>query len=189
MTKVVLLGGNGYIGRQVMREWLKRDDKLICYVVARSEAKEAFDARVHYIQADVADVVLLKEALPDRVDYIVDFVGRPEANPKRFRELNDLPAQTMLELAQLKQAKAMGFIGGRLGPKSFIQGKKRIIEALSTSGIRLEVVEPTIVYGEDRKDLMAKLVPLLQVLGRVFKSVSPVYVGDVAQELVDKLIG
>ncbi len=39
-----------------------------------------------------------------------------------------------------KNVKAMGLIGGVLGPKSFVQRKKKIADKLAASGIRTEVV-------------------------------------------------
>ena len=122
-------------------------------------------------------------------DYIVDFVGRPEKDPEQFRRFNDAPADVMLRIARQKKVKAMGMIGGVLGPKSFVEGKKRIIEKLKASGIRTEYVSPTLVYGNGRNDSMSRMVPLLKFFGIFSKNMRPVHVNDVADELVRKMIG
>lgn len=80
-------------------------------------------------------------------------------------------------------------IGGVLGPKSFVEGKKRIIEKLKASGIRTEYVSPTLVYGNGRNDSMSRMVPLLKFFGIFSKNMRPVHVNDVADELVRKMIG
>lgn len=126
--------------------------------------------------------------LPDQVDYIVDFIGCPESDPATFEAVNDKPAQVMLQLAKDKKVKAMGFIGGLLGPKSFLDGKKRITDQLRASGIRTEVVEPTIVYGNGRSDALAKLVPVFKFFGLFMKNMKPVLVTEVADELVSKMV-
>lgn len=36
MTTIVLLGGNGYIGRNVTKNWLKKDSSAEFYVLSRS---------------------------------------------------------------------------------------------------------------------------------------------------------
>lgn len=36
MTTIVLLGGNGYIGRNVTKNWLKKDLSAEFYVLSRS---------------------------------------------------------------------------------------------------------------------------------------------------------
>ena len=136
----------------------------------------------------MSDYKAVVAVLPDQVDYIVDFVGRPESDPVAFETVNDKPAQVMLQLAKDKQVKAMGFIGGLWGPKSFLDSKKRIADQLRASGIRTEVVEPTVVYGNGRSDALSKLVPVFKFFGLFVKNMKPVLVTEVADELVSKMV-
>ena len=62
------------------------------------------------------------------------------------------------------------------------------IESLEKSDIPLAVVEPTIVYGNGRADTLAKMVPILKVVGVLVKMLKPVHVDDVANELITQLI-
>lgn len=94
----------------------------------------------------------------------------------------------MKRIAEEYEVKAMGFIGGTLGPKPFTTIKSDIIKQLKNSRIRLEVVEPTLVYGEDRNDSLSKMVPVFKCLGIFSKGLKPVRVTQVAEELVGKLI-
>lgn len=188
MTNVVLLGGNGYIGRNVTETWLKEDPSAVFYVISRSGKNQLTNPRIYNFAADVSDYKAVTAILPDQVDYILDFVGRPEKDPQAFVEVNDKPAQVMLQIAKDKQVKAMGFVGGVLGPKSFVEGKRRIAKTLSASGIRTEVVEPTLVYGNGRRDILAKLVPVFKFFGLFMKNMKPILVTDVAGELVLKMI-
>lgn len=50
------------------------------------------------------------------------------------------------------------------------------------------MVEPTIVYGNGRADTLAKMVPILKVVGVLVKMLKPVHVDDVANELITQLI-
>ena len=34
--KIILLGGNGYIGREVTKQWLKKDSHAEFYIISRS---------------------------------------------------------------------------------------------------------------------------------------------------------
>lgn len=188
MTKVVLLGGNGYIGRNVTELWLQKDPEANFYVVSRSGKNELSNPRIHNIAADVTDFQAVSQQLPEQVDYIVDFVGRPESDDAAFIKVNDKPAQVMLEIAKEKNVQAMGFIGGLLGPKKFLEGKKRIAMKLRASGISTEVVEPTVVYGNGRSDALAKMVPVFKFFGLFMKNMKPVQVSDVADELVTKMV-
>ena len=188
MTNVVLLGGNGYIGRNVTETWLKEDPSAVFYVISRSGKNQLTNPRIYNFAADVSDYKAVTAILPDQVDYILDFVGRPEKDPQAFVEVNNKPAQVMLQIAKDKQVKAMGFVGGVLGPKSFVEGKRRIAKTLSASGIRTEVVEPTLVYGNGRRDILAKLVPVFKFFGLFMKNMKPILVTDVAGELFLKMI-
>ncbi|MGI6212561.1 MAG: NAD-dependent epimerase/dehydratase family protein [Anaerovoracaceae bacterium] len=188
MSTVVMLGGNGYLGRNVTEKWLAKDPEARFVVVSRSGKNALENERITNVQADCTDVGSVRKVLPEQVDYIVDFVGRPEEDPDAFRKINDQPADVMLEIAKEKNVKAMGMIGGVLGPKTFVEGKKRIIDKLKASGIRTEYVEPTLVYGNGRKDSMTKMVPLLKFFGVFSKKMKPVDVNDVADELVGKMV-
>ena len=189
MYTVVMLGGNGYLGRNVTEKWMARDPEARFVVVSRSGRNALQDKRISNVKADCSSLESVRGVLPERVDYIVDFVGRPEKDPEAFRKVNDMPADVMLQIAKEKDVKAMGMIGGVLGDKSFVEGKRRIIEKLKASGIRTEYVNPTLVYGNGRKDSMTRMVPLLKFLGLFSKRMRPVDVNDVADELVGKMIG
>ncbi|MGX7112662.1 NAD-dependent epimerase/dehydratase family protein [Gemella cuniculi] len=188
MTNVVLLGGNGYIGRNVTESWMKKDSSAVFYVVSRSGKNDLNDDRIKNIAADVTNYEEVASKLPEKIDYIVDFVGRPESDDEAFKQVNDKPAEVMLQIAKANQVKAMGFIGDLLGPKKFLEGKKRIAEKLRVSGIRTEIVEPTVVYGNGRSDALAKMIPIFKCLGIFIKNMKPVQVSDVADELVSKMV-
>ena len=187
MTNVVLLGGNGYLGRNVTQKWLNEDSKAEFYVVSRSGKNQLTDSRIHNLKADVSSYEDVEKVLPEKIDYIVDFIGAPEKDPEKFKQINDIPVDVMLNIAQKYNVKKMGFIGGRLGPKNFIDGKKKIADKLKSSGIPTEVVSPTLVYGNGRKDSMTRWVPMLKFFGIFVKNLKPVDVNEVATEMVEKM--
>lgn len=150
MSTIVMLGGNGYIGRNVTEKWLKADPQAEFIIVSRTGSNLLKDNRIKNVVADSSDYEAVSNLLPQKVDYILDFVGRPEKDPDTFKKVNDMPADVMLRVAKDKNVKAMGFIGGTLGDKAFVQGKKKIADTLNASGIRTEVVSPTLVYGNGR---------------------------------------
>lgn len=137
MTKAVLLGGNGYIGRATNEAWMKADPETEFYVISRSGRNKLTDKRIHNLRADVSDYEEVKPVLPEDFDYIVDFVGAPENDPEKFKRINVMPAKVMKRLAEEYKAKKMGLIAGSLGPKSFVQGRPGQIPAgqLSSFGI------------------------------------------------------
>lgn len=187
MKRIVLLGGNGYIGREVTKQWLEKDSSAEFYVISRSGSNKLIDKRIHNLSADVTDYNSVVSVLPENITCIVDFIGRPEKDSKELIKVNKQPAEVMLNIAKNYNVDKMGFIGGVLGPKSFTDIKSDIIKMLQSSQKRVEYVEPTVVYGGGRSDILAKMVPMFKVLGVFSKKLKPVRVEDVANELITKL--
>ena len=67
-----------------------------------------------------------------KIDYIIDFVGRPESDPQELIRVNKLPAEVMLQIAEKYDVNNLGFIGGISGPKSFVNIKAQIIKMLES---------------------------------------------------------
>lgn len=188
MQNIVLLGGNGYLGRNFTEDWLKYDQDSHFYVLSRSGKNQLTSDAITNVKADVTDEQAVLKALPDKVDYIVDFIGAPSNDPQEFMNLNQKPARVMRAVAEKKNAQAMGFIGGILGPKKFTSVKKELINYLQASPVPLAYVEPTLVYGAGRKDKMTRNVPLLKFLGIFSAKFKPVLVGEVVEDLRQQLV-
>lgn len=187
MTNIVILGGNGYIGRTIIQEWLKIDDDTLFFVYSRSGENKLQHPNIKNQAVDLQNYEQLKSYLPGRIDYVVDLVGRPDKNIKALTDINEIPAKIMLKIAGDYNVKGMGFIQGSLGPKSFVNIKKDIAKMLTESGVHTAIVNPTIVYGNDRSDSLAKLVPIFKFLGMFSDKFRPTHVNSVAKELINKL--
>lgn len=185
---IAMLGGNGYIGRETTRQWLARDPSARFIVLSRSGVNELGNARIVNAQADCTDaeaiVKAVRGALPEgaAVDCIVDFVGGM-GNPADNIE----PARAMLAAAEALDVPAMGYVGGALGGKAFLESKQQAVRLLKDSGRAVAVANPTLVYGAGRSDALAKMVPLMKFLGLFAKNMRPIKVEDVAKQLIDEL--
>lgn len=180
---IVLLGGNGYLGRHLTDLWLNLNPQITIYSISRTGENKLKDDRLVNLKANVSNYEEVIKVLPDNIDFIVDLIGRPESDPTISKKINELPADVMI--ATEKGVKAIGFIGGVLGPKLFTETKSKIINKLKESNVPLVVVEPTLIYGDDRNDGLSKLVPLFYVLGIFAKFMKPVRVEKVASELIE----
>lgn len=181
---IVLMGGNGYIGREVTRQWLARDPKAQFYVMSKSGKNQLENPRITNLQADCYDEKAVETVLPSQVDAIADFVGGMGGH-----DVNVPPAQVMLDVANRHNIPMMGFVGGKLGNKGFTSSKAEAAKLLRTSGRPVAIVEPTLVYGAGRSDSLTKMVPLLKFFGIFSKNMRPVRVEDVARQLIDGMTG
>lgn len=186
--KAIILGGNGLVGRELTRQWLKRDQDIEIYVVSRSGNNVISHKNVHNIKGDIQHVEQIKSQLPNQVDYVVDLIGGPEKDEQKLKALNLVPAEVTIQLADDLHAEHIGFLGASLGPKDFINIKKDIISKLKATNKKFSVVSPTIIYGGERQDTLGKLIPLFKVLGKVSKNMKPVHVTDVALALLKQLM-
>ncbi len=187
MTKIVMLGGNGYIGRAVTAHWLEKEPSAEFLVLSRSGKNQLTSPQIDNRAVDVTDATAVEAVLPERFDYIIDFVGAPEKDPAAFDRLNKQPATVMKAAAEKHGARAMGFVQGQLGDKAFVQGKAAIAADLASSSVPLAVTNPTLVIGNGRQDSLTKLAPLLKFLGFFSAKFKPVDVNAVATELISKL--
>lgn len=181
--KVILLGGNGYIGRAVTHQLLERVPNAQVVVVSRSGKNEIVDPRVSNIAVNVDDTDALIAALPQGADCIFCLVGGLGGD-----EANVEPVRSMLIAADKLNIPVVGCIGGKLGSKEFTAAKAKACELVRESGKPSVIVEPTLVYGAGRDDKLAKMVPLLKFLGLFNKNMRPVRVEDVAAEIVSGII-
>lgn len=125
MKNIVLFGGNGYLGRNFIRNWLKHDHDVRFYVLSRSGRDQLKLPEVIDVRVDVSSAENVLKAIPDHVGYIVDFIGAPEKDPTKFDQIIWVPARVMRQVAESLNCQAMGFVGGVLGPKKFTATKKR----------------------------------------------------------------
>ncbi|MBD5429225.1 NAD-dependent epimerase/dehydratase family protein [Lactobacillus sp.] len=185
MTNIVLLGGNGYIGSNVVKYWRQKDTTAQFYIVSRSGKSEISGENIHNIRADATNFEQTDEKLPKDITYIADLIGGSEKHPDQFKKLNELPAETMLKIAKKHHVKAMGFLGASLGDKKLINSKQNIIKRLTSSDIPLAVVSPTLVFSNGHKD---KIAAALDVVGIFLKKYKPVTVTEVAGDFVNKIV-
>lgn len=185
---VVIFGGNGYIGNSIIEKWMEKDKQAEFFSVSRSGKGPMSRPNVHYLKADVTNFEQVQAVLPERVDYIIDCVGVYTKDKKQLEKYNVLPAKVMLETADKRSVKGLGYIGGVMGPKEFTDSKACVIEMLCSSRHKISYVEPTLVYGNGRNDALSKMVPLLKIAGIFSKKMKPVKVQDTAEELISKLI-
>lgn len=181
--KIILLGGNGYIGREVTRQVLEKAPDAHVTTVSRSGQNKLVDKRVENIATDVNDANALAKTLPQDADCIFCLVGGLGGE-----EANVSPVRAMLAAADKLDIPVVGCIGGKLGDKDFTTAKAKACELVRSSGKRTVIVEPTLVYGAGRSDKLTKMVPLLKFAGIFNKNVRPMRVEDVAAEIANGIV-
>lgn len=184
---IIILGGNGYVGTALIERWSRKEPGAEFFAVSRSGKGKLTGPRIHYLKADAAKIHEVEAVLPEKCDYVVDCVGIYSKDEKALDAYNVQPAKVMLQIAGQRPVKALGYIGGALGPKAFVKSKTDAIRMLEESGQKIAYVEPALIFGNGRNDSMAKMVPLLKFFGLFSKKMKPVEVNQLADDLIHKL--
>lgn len=177
MSTIVLVGGNGYIGREITRQWLAQDPEAQFYVTSRSNRQEIIDSRVHHIQVDVNNAAAFESALPEKVDYIVNLT---------YGSMDALKA--IRDFAEKHGVQAIGNISCNAanaavpGFGDFVKMKDNELQFLKEGKVRVADYDLTIAYGADRNDDLLKMVQ-----SGAMDALPPVHVEVVAHLLIDRL--
>ena len=197
--KVLLTGASGFIGRELMRELLKRGHDV---VATSSRARKSDDPRVTWIKADFTDPKVNRPNFwravirAHEVDAVINNAGIFEENLERkssFETVNFHAAVALAEGAgkagvgrfiQMSSAVAGKSYAGKVGYGSskrqaddYIQGKR---------DLNWTIVRPDIVYSAESwghkmsmDDIAA--MPIVPILGKGQTRMQPIHVRDVAK--------
>jgi NADH dehydrogenase len=196
---VVVFGGSGFIGKQVVRALAKRGYRV--RVAMRrphlgAELRVMGDVgQIQLVQANVRFPQSIDAALED-ADAVVNLVAVMYENGKQnFETLHVEAAQVIAEAAvkrgikRIVQMSALGAApkGARYARTKY-RGERAVLDAAPTATI----LRPSIVFGPEDKFFnrfaeMATTMPFLPLIGGGKTKFQPVFVGNVADAVVAAL--
>ena len=200
-TLVTVFGGSGFLGRHVVRSLAKRDYR-IRVAVRRPELAGHLQplgrvGQIHPVQANVRYPASVEAAMRDS-GVVVNLVGiLTESGDQRFAAVQAKGAETV--------AKAAAAIGARMVHVSAIgaddqstsqysrakaAGEKAVLAAIPSATI----LRPSVVFGPEdeftnRFAALARMSPVLPLIGGGETKMQPVFVGDVATAVADAVDG
>jgi NADH dehydrogenase len=201
-TLVTIYGGSGFIGRHVVRA-IARTGARMRVAVRRPELAGHLQplggvGQINAVQANVrfADSLL---AAADGADAIVNLVGILFPTGKQtFKAVQDEGARHVAEAAREKGAKALVHISAigaapealSVYARSKALGEKAVREVYPDAVI----LRPSIVFGPEddffnRFARLARIAPVLPLIGGGKTRIEPVFAGDVAKAVIAGLTG
>lgn len=193
MKKILVLGGSGFIGRHVVAALVRAGHAVTVPTRRWAHAKHLLTwPQVTVRELRVSDPAALQEVVRGH-DVVIHLIAVLHGNEARFEQMHvQLPlavAQACVQagVAHLIHMSALG--ADPQGPSMYQRSKGRGEQALqalaSTSGLRLTVLRPSVVFGQDDRFInlfarMQRVVPLVPLAGAGAKF-QPVWVQDVAQ--------
>jgi uncharacterized protein YbjT (DUF2867 family) len=200
-TLVTVFGGSGFLGRSVVRALAKRDYR-IRVAVRRPELAGYLQplgkvGQIHSVQANLRYPGSVEAAMRDS-HAAINLCGiLAESGAQSFDAVQGAGAGTV--------AKAAGAVGARVvhvsaigadanSPSRYARakaaGEKAVLSAIPSATI----MRPSVVFGPEdqftnRFAALARMSPLLPLIGGGLTKLQPVYVGDVATAVADAVDG
>jgi uncharacterized protein YbjT (DUF2867 family) len=200
-TLVTVFGGSGFLGRYVVRALCKRDYR-IRVAVRRPELAGHLQplgkvGQIHAVQANLRYPASIEAAMRDS-HVAINLVGvLTEGGAQTFDAVQAAGAAAVAKAAAavgaaMVHVSAIGADQGspsRYG-RSKAAGEKAVLAAVPAATI----LRPSVVFGPEdqftnRFAALARISPMLPLIGGGLTKLQPVYVGDVATAVADAVDG
>ncbi len=204
MPKIVVFGGSGFIGTQVVARLAAAGDRVLVPTRRRERVKHLLPLpTVELAQIDTFDSATLRR-LVGGCDAVVNLVGILHGRrgvpygadfARAHVRLPQKLAQACIDrgVPRLVHVSAIG--ADSHGPSMYLRSKGDGEAALraADAGLRWTIFRPSVVFGEGDHFLnlfagLQRRLPVL-LLGGAEQRFAPVYVGDVAQAIAASLHG
>ncbi len=200
-TLVTVFGGSGFLGRHVVRALAKRNYRIRVGVRQPELAGHLQPlgrvGQIHAVQANVRHPASVQAAARD-ASVIVNLVGiLSESGAQRFDAVQAQGAATLAATAKNIGARMVhvSAIGADENSssrysRSKAAGEKAVLATLPSATI----FRPSVVFGPEdgftnRFASLARISPILPLIGGGVTKLQPVFVGDVATAIADAVDG
>ncbi len=200
-TLITVYGGSGFLGRHVVRALAKRDYRIR---VAVRRPDLAFHlqplgrvGQIHAVQANLRHAASVQAAAQD-AHVLVNLVGiLAEGGRQRFDKVHTLGAEQVALAANAHGARLLhvSAIGADENGRSRYARSKGTAERLALAAQPQAVImRPSILFGPEddffnRFASLARMSPVLPLIGGGHTRYQPVFVGDVAKAIADAVDG
>src|SRR5262245_56005913 len=193
--RIVVAGGTGFIGRQVVDRLRDAGDDAVAVTTRDPDRPDPWHGRVERIQAFAGDVLGLSRAFAraDVVVHAIQFPNHPVEDPSRGRTYLEVDGQGTQ--VAVKVAKSMGvrrFVylsgagAGQGRPQAWFRAKDMAGAAIREAGLEHSLLRPSWIYGPGDRSMnrfvfFCRYLPVVPVVGDGRTAVDPLYVKDVAR--------
>lgn len=194
---ILVTGGTGFVGRNIVRLLVKKGQRVKCLVRESSPRNVLDDLDVEFCTGNILVPGTLKEALQD-IDTVIHLVGIiKEIRGATFERIHTEGTKNVLEAArnaEIKKYIHMSALGTRpWGISRYHKTKWQAEEAVRNSGLKYVILRPPIICGADDEfvNMFAKMIRqtfitrIIPVIGKGESRMQPIYVGDVAHCFVE----
>jgi NADH dehydrogenase len=190
---ILVSGGTGFIGSAIVKELLRRGEKVAVLGRDAKKIRKLFDASVEARAGDVRDPSTLGGAMRgvDIVINAVQFPGSPIENRRKgwtFEEVDLKGTRNQVDAAKAAKVRRFVSLSGagasRDADKHWFRYKWEAEKYLQDSGLEWIIVRPAWVFGPGDVSLnrflgFAKVLPFVPMFGNGQQPMQPAFVDDV----------
>lgn len=196
---ILVSGGTGFVGSAIVRELLRRGERVAVLGRDRGKIRDAFGVDVEPREGDVRDPGTLIGAM-DGIDVVVDavqFPGAPVESRRKgytFEEVDLKGTRHQVDAAKSAGVRRFVYVSGvgaaKDAEKHWFRYKWEAEHYLQNSRLEWVVLRPTWVYGPGDVSLnrflgMGKRLPFIPMFGDGKQDMQPVFIDDVARVAAD----
>jgi uncharacterized protein YbjT (DUF2867 family) len=200
-TLVTVFGGSGFLGRSVVRALCKREYR-IRVAVRRPELAGYLQplgrvGQIHAVQANLRYPASVEAAMRD-ADVAINLVGiLSESGAQTFEAVQAAGPAAVAKAAAAAGARMVhvSAIGADENSASHYARSKAVGERAVLSAVpSATILRPSVVFGPEdeftnRFAALARMSPVLPLIGGGLTKLQPVYVGNVATAVADAVSG
>ncbi len=193
--RIVVAGGTGFIGREVVKRLLESPGDEILVTSRDPERSDPWGGRVRMVQAFAGDPISMGKAFTgaEVVVQAIQFPNHPVEDPKRGRSYMEVDGKgTEVAAAVAKKLGVRRFVylsgagAGQNRPQPWFQAKDRAEAAIRASGMEHTLLRPSWIYGPGDRSMnrfvfFCRYLPVVPVIGDGKTPVQPIAVQDVAR--------
>jgi uncharacterized protein YbjT (DUF2867 family) len=193
--RIVVTGGTGFIGREVVSRLLETPGDSIAVTTRDPARRDPWGGRVEKVQAFAGDPLSLGKAFTgaDVVVHAIQFPNHPVEDPSSGRTYLEVDGKgTQVAAAVAKKLGVRRFVylsgagAGQGRPQPWFQAKDMAEAAIRDSGMEHALLRPSWIYGPADRSMsrfvtFVRYLPVVPVIGDGTTTVYPIYVKDVAR--------
>ena len=183
---ILLIGGNGFVGKALIKEFKKYNVKVS--YLSRSQNYSMSKDEATWIQGDIFDIENI--VINEKYDIAIHLIGTIK-NKKLYSKLNTESVAQTIELCQKHNINKLAYFSANGGFKQYLESKHAGEVLVKDSKLDYLIVRPGLMYGKDRFSSYFNILPikLFSKLGiTFFKNVYPLPVDKVAKTVVKTIL-
>lgn len=197
--RIVVAGGTGFIGREVVKRLLARGGDEVVVTTRDPSGAAAGAGPVEQVQAFAGDRLTLGKAFT-RADVVVNCIQFPNhpvedrSKGRTYMEVDGHGTTVAVDAARRVGVRRFVYLSGagagKGRPEPWFRAKEMAEAALAASGLEHGVLRPSWIYGPGDRSMnrfvaFCRSLPVVPVIGNGKTPVFPIHVDDVARQAVE----